>query len=76
MDNISFTIKSERSVGYLGPNGAGKSTTIKMIAGLLEPTEGEIFYDGRNVWKNLVWFKQRLGYVPEEPAIYFPSQRL
>jgi len=70
VDNISFTIKSGESVGYLGPNGAGKSTTIKMIAGLLEPTEGEIFYGGRNVWKNLVWFKQRLGYVPEEPAIY------
>jgi len=70
VDNISFTIKSGESVGYLGPNGAGKSTTIKMIAGLLEPTEGEIFYDGRNVRKNLVWFKQRLGYVPEEPAIY------
>ena len=70
VDAVSFTIKPGESVGYLGPNGAGKSTTIKMIAGLLEPTEGEIFYDGRNVWKNLVWFKQRLGYVPEEPAIY------
>jgi ABC-2 type transport system ATP-binding protein len=69
VDNISFGIKPGESVGYLGPNGAGKSTTIKMIAGLLKPTEGESFYAGRNVWKNLVWFKQRLGYVPEDPAI-------
>lgn len=70
VDNVSFTVKPGESVGYLGPNGAGKSTTIKMLAGLLEPTEGQIFYNGRNVWKNLVWFKKRLGYVPEEPAIY------
>lgn len=70
VDNVSFTVKEGEAVGYLGPNGAGKSTTIKMLAGLLEPTGGEIFYQGRNVWKNLVWFKARLGYVPEEPAIY------
>ncbi len=41
-----------------------------MLAGLLEPTDGEIFYQGRNDRKNLIWFKERLGYVPEEPAIY------
>lgn len=70
VDEVSFTAKPGELVGYLGPNGAGKSTTIKMLAGLLEPTDGEIFYNGRNVWKNLVWFKERLGYVPEEPAIY------
>jgi len=70
VDNVSFTVRPGESVGYLGPNGAGKSTTIKMLAGLLEPTGSEIIYQGRNVWKNLVWFKARLGYVPEEPAIY------
>lgn len=70
VDGVSFKVKPGEAVGYLGPNGAGKSTTIKMLAGLLEPTEGEILYNGRNVWKNLVWFKERVGYVPEEPAIY------
>jgi ABC-2 type transport system ATP-binding protein len=70
VDNVSFSVRQGESVGYLGPNGAGKSTTIKMLAGLQEPTDGEIFYNSRNVWKNLVWFKKRLGYVPEEPAIY------
>lgn len=70
VDRVSFSVKPGESVGYLGPNGAGKSTTIKMVAGLLEPTDGEILYQGRNIWKNQVWFKQRLGYVPEEPAIY------
>lgn len=70
VDNVSFSVRPGETVGYLGPNGAGKSTTIKMLAGLLEPTEGEIFYNGRNVWKHQVWFKERMGYVPEEPAIY------
>jgi len=71
VDGVSFSVRPGESVGYLGPNGAGKSTTIKMLAGLLEPTKGEIFYQGRNIWENLVWFKERLGYVPEEPAIYY-----
>lgn len=70
VDNVSFQVKQGESVGYLGPNGAGKSTTIKMLAGLLEPSDGEILYNGRNIWKNLVWYKKRIGYVPEEPAIY------
>lgn len=70
VDDVSFFVKPGEVVGYLGPNGAGKSTTIKMLGGILEPTDGEIFYNGRNVWKNLVWFKERIGYVPEEPAIY------
>ncbi len=70
VDTVSFSINKGEAVGYLGPNGAGKSTTLKMLAGLLEPTEGTILYCGRDVWKNLVWYKQRIGYVPEEPAIY------
>jgi ABC-2 type transport system ATP-binding protein len=49
VDRASFTVKHGEAVGYLGPNGAGKSTTIKMLAGLLEPTDGEILYNGRNV---------------------------
>jgi ABC-2 type transport system ATP-binding protein len=70
VDNISFAVKAGEAVGYLGPNGAGKSTTMKMLAGLLEPTEGEICYRGRNIWKDLLWFKERLGYVPEETNVY------
>jgi ABC-2 type transport system ATP-binding protein len=70
VDNISFSVRPGEAVGYLGPNGAGKSTTIKMLAGLLKPTEGEIFYQGRNIWENPVWFKRKIGYVPEEPTLY------
>ncbi|MDW7761732.1 MAG: ABC transporter ATP-binding protein [Acidobacteriota bacterium] len=70
VDNVGFVVKPGESVGYLGPNGAGKSTTLKMLAGFLKPTEGEILYKGRNIWKNLVWFKERMGYVPEDQAVY------
>ncbi len=71
VDNVNFLVKPGEAVGYLGPNGAGKSTTLKMLAGLLEPTEGEIYYCGRNIWENLWWYKKRIGYVPEEPAVYY-----
>jgi ABC-2 type transport system ATP-binding protein len=70
VDNISFSVEPGEAVGYIGPNGAGKSTTIKMLAGLLEPTKGDIIYERRSIWKDLTWYKERIGYVPEEPAIY------
>ena len=70
VDNLTVTISPTEIIGLLGPNGAGKSTAIKMLAGLLEPTEGSIYYNGKNVLKNLYDFKKRLGYVPEQSEIY------
>lgn len=70
VDDVSFTIRAGEVVGYIGPNGAGKSTTVKMIIGLIEPSEGRILYDGRSVLDDLPGFQARLGYVPEEPNVY------
>jgi ABC-2 type transport system ATP-binding protein len=70
VDKVSFSVGPGEVLGYLGPNGAGKSTTIKMLAGLLEPTLGEILFDGRPVRDNLIDYKARLGYVPEQSEIY------
>ncbi len=56
--------------GYLGPNGSGKSTTLKMITGLIEPSEGEILFDGKPISRNRITYRQRFGYVPEEPHLY------
>ena len=68
--DVSFVAAAGAITGYLGPNGSGKSTTLKMITGLIDPSEGEILFDGEPVRRNLIAFKQRLGYVPEEPHLY------
>ena len=70
VDRVSFSALPGEVTGYLGPNGSGKSTTVKMITGLLDPTDGEILYRGRPIRDNLVEFKRLLGYVPEEPYLY------
>jgi ABC-2 type transport system ATP-binding protein len=70
VDHVSFSARHGEITSYLGPNGSGKSTTIKMIAGLLEPTSGEVLFDGLNIHRDLIGFKRRLGYVPEEPHLY------
>jgi ABC-2 type transport system ATP-binding protein len=67
---VSFTIKPGEILGYLGPNGAGKSTTVKMLAGLIEPSQGQIFFRGHTVYDNFTAFQRRIGYVPEEPFLY------
>jgi ABC-2 type transport system ATP-binding protein len=70
VDDVSFSARAGEITGYLGPNGSGKSTTMKMITGLLEPTAGEILFDGIPVQRDPIAYKQRLGYVPEEPHLY------
>lgn len=56
--------------GYLGPNGSGKSTTIKMITGLVEPSDGVILLDGQSIQRDPLGYKQRFGYVPEDAYLY------
>ena len=70
VDNANFVMESGEILGYVGPNGAGKSTTVKMIAGLIEPSEGQILYRGRSILDDLAGFQSCLGYVPEEPNLY------
>ena len=70
VDDVSFQARAGEVTGYLGPNGSGKSTTIKIIAGLIEPTAGEILFRGEPARRDLIAWKQRLGYVPEEPHLY------
>jgi len=63
VDNVSLNIKQGEMVGYLGPNGAGKSTTIKMMTGVLEPTRGEIYVNGKIPYKNRTKNAQNIGVV-------------
>jgi ABC-2 type transport system ATP-binding protein len=70
VNQVSFTVNSGEITGYLGPNGSGKSTTVKMLAGLVEPSGGEILLDGVDIRRDLIGFKRKLGYVPEEAHVY------
>src|SRR5579863_4035645 len=70
VDDVSFQARAGEITGYLGPNGSGKSTTMKMITGLLQPTSGKVLFDGEAIEADLIAYKQRLGYVPEEPHLY------
>ena len=70
VNNVTFEARPGEVTGYLGPNGSGKSTTMKMITGLIQPSDGEIFFDNQPIRHDLLAFKRRLGYVPEEPWLY------
>jgi ABC-2 type transport system ATP-binding protein len=70
VDHVNFSVRPGEITGYLGPNGSGKSTTVKMLTGLLHPTEGEILFEGQNIRRDSTAFKRHLGYVPEEPNLY------
>lgn len=70
VSEISFRIQPGEVLGCLGPNGSGKSTTVKMLSGLLQPTRGNVFFAGAPIRDNLSNYKNRLGYVPEEPNLY------
>ena len=70
VNDVSFEVRHGEVVGYLGPNGSGKSTTAKMLTGLLDASAGAVFFDGQDVRRDPVHFRQRLGYVPEEPILY------
>src|SRR5215467_1943517 len=70
VDSVSFAARPGEVTGYLGPNGSGKSTTMKMITGLIEMTSGEILFEGERIQSDLMAYKRRMGYVPEEPHLY------
>jgi ABC-2 type transport system ATP-binding protein len=63
-------VDSGEIVGFLGPNGSGKTTTIKMLTGLLEPSEGEAFICGYDISKQPMQAKSLTAYVPDQPKLY------
>ncbi len=70
VDDVSFCARPGEVTGYLGPNGSGKSTTMKMITGLIEMTFGQILFEGKPIDEDIMGYKRRMGYVPEEPYLY------
>lgn len=70
VDDLTLEIKSGEIFGFLGPNGAGKSTTIKMITGILAPSNGTIEIDGVNIAENPIQAKSIIGFVPDNHETY------
>ena len=65
VDDISFSFSSGNVFGFVGPNGAGKTTTIRILATLLEPTDGDAYIDGHSVIQDPEKVRSRLGYMPD-----------
>jgi ABC-2 type transport system ATP-binding protein len=70
IDNVSFSVSAGEIVGYVGPNGSGKSTTVKIITGLLEPSDGQVLFQGKSIRGDLQAYRTAFGYVPEEAHVY------
>jgi ABC-2 type transport system ATP-binding protein len=68
--DISFTLMPGTIGGFLGPNGAGKTTAINMMAGLLNPTSGEILYKNKRISDDPISWKSLFGVVPEDPILF------
>ena len=70
IENLNLTIKNSEIFGFLGPNGAGKTTTIKMITGIIKPSNGEVYIDGISIKEKTLEAKKNFSYVPDSPDMF------
>lgn len=70
VSNLDISIQPGEIVGFIGPNGAGKTTTIKMLTGILAPTEGSIELNGYNIQTESLKAKKEFGYVSDDPNAF------
>jgi ABC-2 type transport system ATP-binding protein len=75
LSDLSFAVARGEVVGFLGPNGAGKTTTLRIIAGFLAPSAGQVKLDGISVHLEPVRARRLLGYMPED-CPYYPELRV
>ncbi len=68
--SVNFSINKGEIVGLLGHNGAGKTTIMKMLSGYLEPSGGEVIFDGISLADNTKTLQQKIGYLPENLPVY------
>lgn len=70
ISDLQFSIQKNEIIGFLGLNGAGKSTTLKILSGLLEPSEGKIMFHGKPFSSAQTKLRSKIGFLPEEPPLY------
>ena len=70
VDDLNMSVDTGKLFGYIGPNGAGKSTTIRLMTGILAPTEGRVLIDGHDMAKDPVGAKRLIGFVPDSHELY------
>ncbi len=68
--DLSLRVEAGEVMGFLGPNGSGKTTTIRLLMGLLRPSEGRATILGRDCHADAVALKRDVGYLPDEPFLY------
>lgn len=70
VDHLNLVVEKGEIFGFIGPNGAGKTTTIRMMAGVLGPTEGEVLIDGNSLAMAPEEAKRMIGFIPDRPFLY------
>ena len=70
LNGLNLSVEKGQIYGFLGPNGAGKTTTIKCIIGILEADSGNIIIDGKNIKGNGLYFKNKIGFLPEQVGLH------
>jgi ABC-2 type transport system ATP-binding protein len=70
VSGLSFEVRSGAILGLVGPNGAGKTTTLRALAGIIPPTQGQLFIAGHDIVADPVSAKRQLAYVPDDPKLF------
>ena len=70
VDDLNLFVKKGEIFGFIGPNGAGKTTTIKMIGGILAPSEGSVMVAGIDIQQQPEKAKGKIGFIPDRPYLY------
>ena len=68
--NLSFSIRAGEVLGLVGPNGAGKTTTLRIMAGIIPPTEGKVVIGGHDIVADPIQAKRQLAFFPDEPRLF------